>query len=289
MSEKIIIVTESYYSFPLILELEASNRLKKVLLTEQSAMYVSQLSLQIPKERIMIIKDPSNPLKDIEYTNTCLVYGYSHKITHLRSTMLNIHFGPLPENKGPDPVFWTLKQGKALAYVCIHEVSDSIDSGKIYLEKSIEIYPQETYGMLSTRLSVFSIEVVNELLSASLEPREQDPTSEHVYGSPSDEDITIDWSQMNSSEIQNLVNACNPKYGGSHTLLNNQPVKLIEVSTTHATTAIQPGSILKNSGEDLLVGCSDGLLLKIDIISIPEGIVSGQKLAHQLPLNSRFT
>src|SRR5690606_3584926 len=50
----------------------------------------------------------------------------------------NIHFGALPEYKGPTPVFWHFKHGAKTLSVSIHRINRKLDEGPLVWQKHIE-------------------------------------------------------------------------------------------------------------------------------------------------------
>ncbi|MDW7694085.1 hypothetical protein R9C00_04965 [Flammeovirgaceae bacterium SG7u.111] len=94
--------------------------------------------------------------------------------------------------------------------------------------------------------------------------------------------MTIDWQNQTADQIEALVNASNPVYGGAITYFRNAIVRVLEVSpaTMADATILRPGSIVHASQiEGLFVLCSDYKFLKINIIRSQEAILSGNKLA----------
>lgn len=52
--------------------------------------------------------------------------------------VLNIHPGPLPEWRGPDPVYWMMKLGEREFGITLHEVSTEFDTGDIFYVYKID-------------------------------------------------------------------------------------------------------------------------------------------------------
>lgn len=286
MYQRIGILTSTYLPMPLIMTLKEQGLLEQVMLHNDAAMLQDSLSSMIAPLAIDAIPDPTNPpIKD-----TCdlvIVMGYPAKITgNYDAKLVNIHFGPLPENKGPDPVFWTLKNGKLLSYVAIHEINpdESFDSGLVLKEKSFDIAPGENYGLLSSRLSHLCIELVLELIAGDSTARKQDADRAKYNPMPSGKEFVIDWNEMSSIQIENLVNACNPVHGGARTLLQGGALSIYEVLPASLVVpdadSKQPGEVVHSSLEQgLVVKCKDGNYLKITVMSLNEGIFSGNRIA----------
>jgi methionyl-tRNA formyltransferase len=71
------------------------------------------------------------------------ITGYTHKIaidelSSVPKGILNIHFGRLPQYRGPSPVFWQLKNGEAQLGLTIHQLTNKLDSGAVAWEQTIK-------------------------------------------------------------------------------------------------------------------------------------------------------
>ncbi|MBQ4803320.1 hypothetical protein J8L88_10715 [Aquimarina sp. MMG015] len=199
---------------------------------------------------------------------------------------LNVHFGKLPENKGPDPLFWSIKQGKKQTAITIHQMNKDWDTGKILLEQPIPIIPGETLGMANSKMSYMLDGLIKKgiQLVSDIKNFKPQPTKEITYyNRPSEKDTTISWETQTADEIENLVNACNPKYGGATTYYQGSPIKIIEVSPVDSQPLLgkTAGEIIHaHPQEGLYVYCKYGKILRINIISSDAGILSGVKFVH---------
>ncbi|MFY0601943.1 MAG: hypothetical protein JXR03_19870 [Cyclobacteriaceae bacterium] len=295
MYKKICVVTSSYYSFPLIHHLKQQGLLEQVLLHPKGVLMQEAIQNMIQPLSLAIIGDTTRP----NVTNSCdlvIVIGYPDKIrwTH-NAKIVNVHFGPLPENRGPDPVFWTLRNGKNLAYVAIHELTDQWDAGLVLKEKSVDIMSGENYGLLSSRLSHLSVSLLSEVISGGSKPREQEQDRVQYNSRPDTEDCMIKWSEMSALQVESLVRACNPVHGGAKACLRGTIVSFHEVEPAEINLPkdqnYEPGTIVHSSAkEGLFVICKDLKYLKINVLSLNEGIFSGNKLAALgTPAGTMFT
>ncbi|GGX13218.1 hypothetical protein GCM10007384_13510 [Aquimarina muelleri] len=220
-----------------------------------------------------------------------IVYGFSLKIPEEilsipKYGFLNIHFGKLPENRGPDPLFWSIKNGEKETAITIHQMDKDWDTGKILLEEPIPIIQGETGGMINSKMNFILVQLIEKTLSLIQEPvnyRVQ-PTKNRYNKRPSDIETTINWEEQTADEIENLINACNPKYGGATTYYQGSPIKIIEVSPVDGQLPLlgkTAGEIIHaHPQEGLYVCCKYGKLLKINIVSSDAGILTGNKYIH---------
>ncbi len=231
---------------------------------------VCGFSLKIPKEALQI------PL-----------YGF-----------LNIHFGKLPENRGPDPLFWSIKNGENQTAITLHQIDEDWDTGKVLLTHQVSILPGETLGMLNSKMSYLLKEAIQKalpLINNSENYISQSSKQNHNYNKrPTTKETTIDWENQTADQIENLVNACNPKYKGATTYYQGSPIQIVEVSPVDSHVPLlgkTAGEIVHaHPQEGLFVSCKYGKLIKINIISSDAGELSGTKYIHLgLRQGHRFT
>ncbi len=282
---KITVATASIASAPLLKQLATDRRLAQVILPQTHAILEESVRQNAPGVPITYATRPQE-LGISADADLLLVMGYPQKIdTPLNLTAFNIHFGPLPENRGPDPVFWTIRKGKPIAYVAIHELSNHLDAGKVLKEKGFDILPGESYGMLMNRLSMLSVPTILEVLEGKVTPRDQNETKAVYNPVPSEDDLAVKWNVMNAQEIIQLVNACNPKYGGARAYILDHPLHILEVSIADVDLPPDqsppiPGMIVHASPEQgIFVTCHGQSYIRLNMISMPEGFFSGQRLA----------
>lgn len=195
---------------------------------------------------------------------------------------INIHFSRLPQYRGPTPVFWQIKNGEKLTGITIHRMDRGWDTGKIIKVLEVPIYPGETTGICTARLSQLSVSLLNDVLGQGLETTFQLPELISTYQKrPTIYDMRIDWEGHTATEIEQLVNACNPIGGGALATFRNQPVQLLEVSPVDASgkPGITSGTVIHADGNGLFVQCSDNKVLRINIIKLNEGTLTGFKFA----------
>jgi len=210
-----------------------------------------------------------------------------YQINSLNIPILNFHFAPLPEYRGAQPVFWMIKNQERKGGISIHLITSDVDAGSIVHFEKYELKRQETFGSYMKTIAEFNIHAIAKLFQKLHntkwlnEVKSQKKTDAKYYPKPTLSDITIDWNNMNADQIEALCRACNPWNKGAVTYLNNNPIKIIEVEKVDclANSNEIPGSIslLKESSE-ILVSTIGSECLKLNIVSIDEGIISGTRL-----------
>jgi len=197
----------------------------------------------------------------------------------------NFHYGLLPEMRGADPVFESIRQQKRETGVTIHAMDDGIDKGAIILKQLLPIEPDTTHGLLCTQLSYLGARALPQLLGvlqAGLSGAAQNETMAKYYSRPGPSEVCISWDTQDALSVKALVNACNPWNKGAYTQWNGWPVRIVEVSvnTDSAQDASLPGTVLAaDAANGLIIQCKDNTRLKVNIIYTDEGFMSGHRLA----------
>ncbi|KAF2514953.1 formyltransferase family protein [Flavobacterium foetidum] len=207
----------------------------------------------------------------------------------------NFHYGLLPEMRGVDPVFESIRKQKKETGISVHAIEKEIDKGKIILKKTLPLHADLTHGMLCTNLSYLASYLLPELLillNINEKGSNQDETLAQYYKKPTIADVSIQWEKQDSKAIQALVNACNPWNKGAYTQWNGLNIRLLEVTQTNSisNSSSNPGTILEiTENNGLIIQCYDNTLLRINTVYTNEGFMSGHKLlAFGLKNGERF-
>jgi len=221
-----------------------------------------------------------------------LVFAYGYKIPGElvdipKFGFYNVHFSLLPRYRGRCPVFWQLKNGDEAGGISIHQVTAEFDAGPLLMQKEIQIGPGTSHGIHWGRLSMESVAVIASAVeklkntgSTMLLPQNEASASEAPAPGPND--LAINWETQSAKEIENLVNATNPDYGGAMTLLRGQILRLLEVIPAELNNPVEqpPGTIVyADVNYGLFVACKNQQYLRVNIVHSNEGILSGFKLA----------
>ncbi len=288
---KINLATCSRAALPLINLLEKQGRINKIFIPESHRSFGEHIKAVSKDLPIIVCKKTEVDEQDLTIgSDLLLVFGFPYKLPSYSKKAYNVHFGELPENRGPEPLFWTLKYGKKIAYITIHEITRSFDSGPIYSQKGYPILPGENEGLLNSRLGNLIIPQIESFLNDMPPPKDQNQEEVQYFSHPQDQDLKINWQKMRGEEIQNLANACNPNYIGARTSFNGVPIQLVEVyvhpqfELSEEQKTKTPGQVILANQQGLAVLTSDGLPLFISVAHMHEGTFSSIKLM-QLGIN----
>jgi methionyl-tRNA formyltransferase len=113
---------------------------------------------------------------------------------------LNVHPSLLPDNRGPDPLFWAFWRGDEVTGVTIHLMDERFDTGPILAQQGEPVPDSITEAALEARLATLGGELLVQSLDAladgSARPRPQDEAQATSFPWPSSEDyiVTPNWS-----------------------------------------------------------------------------------------------
>jgi len=169
-------------------------------------------------------------IQEIKEINAYVIFSiYYRKIFHRELLKIpeigciNIHPSLLPEYRGPVPTAWALMNGEKFFGITIHHMDEGMDTGPLLSQKTIEIFPNDTYTTLSERItkigSIFLIETLQAYVSRVIKPIEQDNDKATVTTLLDRKDGEIDW-KMTDEEIDHLVRAYTP-WPGCYTIIQH--------------------------------------------------------------------
>lgn len=221
------------------------------------------------------------------------VFGFPWKITADVLEMpskgfFNFHFGELPFYQGADPIFWQLRNREEHGELTVHRMTSIMDHGPIVWRQKCPMIPGETYGILCQRMGYLAADMLQpfaeHLMSGELIENHQQAIIPSFAKKPEAIDLSIDWEKQSAEEIEWLINAANPKYGGASTLLRGREIRLLEVAPadmngTDNARMSTPGTIVyADAVYGLIVVCNDQKFIKVNVVHLPEGYLSGSKL-----------
>jgi methionyl-tRNA formyltransferase len=147
---------------------------------------------------------------------------------------LNLHPSLLPRNRGPSPIFWSIRRGDAEAGVSAHALSERVDDGPICMQRRVPIGPDETQSSLRRRLgdtaATMAVAIVTAHRTNALHFRSQKSYLATNYGRVSKQNRQLDLTETAIS-IRRHVNA-----------LRNWPLAELGTDRVKWVAAIEPPS-----------------------------------------------
>ena len=179
---------------------------------------------------------------------------------------LNVHPSLLPANRGPEPLFWTFREGSERIGVTIHLMDEGLDSGAIVAQDAIEI-PD---GISYSDLEELSAELGGKLLAQSVWDMYkgvavlliQDATKSSYHAFPRDHDFVVPVSEWNARHVYNFI--CGVASWGSPIvlLIGNKTIEIKKATSySHKTIDINEIEVNEQSGKGFWVKCKQGSVL----------------------------
>jgi len=181
--------------------------------------------------------------------------------------LINVHFSLLPHLRGAAPVQQALIQGYTQTGVSTFWINEGMDDGPLFLQKKLDIAPQDNAKTLFEKLTTLGLETLKETI-LSLEqgkiirtPQQGTPTLAPMLQK---EDALLRPAQLSAEELHHRVRglACGPK--PKVPFLHNGQTEWLQVLQTHlADTDFSqvPGTVLAiERDRGILVKCKKGAL-----------------------------
>ena len=189
-----------------------------------------------------------------------VVAGRSARRTARLGT-LNLHPSALPRYRGPDPVFWQLRDGVRRAGVTVHVATDTVDAGPIVAQREVEAQPGIGAQALTDALVRAGIRaLVAELPDIEHRIRDaapQDHSAATTQPRPGAGDFRLDtsWSAERAYRFIEGVR------GSAATFTIGSDEGEIEVErATGFDSALASGPAIRQSGDVATIRFADGTL-----------------------------
>lgn len=177
---------------------------------------------------------------------------------------INVHASLLPKYRGAAPIQWAIINGEAETGVTTMWMDEGLDTGDIFLQKSIKIKQEWTTLELSKELSHLGgnllLRTIEHIENNNLIRVSQQSLNSTYAPMLKKEDGKINWSKK-TSEIYNLIRGTYP-WPGAFTIREGKQIKIWKAKIYDVDQKPAPGKFIgeiKNKG--FLVGTGDGILL----------------------------
>lgn len=179
-----------------------------------------------------------------------------------RMGAVNIHPSILPKFRGPSPIQNALLDGEKITGTTIMLMDAGMDTGDILKQKTIEVFPDETYFELEEKLIRLSshllLEVLPDLIDQKIVPQKQNGEKATYCKMIQKQDGQIDW-HASAEMIYNKYRAF-ADWPGIFTFWNSKRLKLNRISLASIETSDhQPGEIFE-SDDDICVQAGSGAI-----------------------------
>ncbi|MBR1792237.1 MAG: methionyl-tRNA formyltransferase [Bacteroidales bacterium] len=179
----------------------------------------------------------------------------------------NLHASLLPQYRGAAPINWAIINGERQTGVTTFMLNERIDEGKILLQESCEIDPEDTAETVHDRLAEMGRRIVIRTLDGiadnQLHPTQQ-PEVNHLRTAPKiyKADCAIPWHKC-GHDIENFVRGLSPYPAATMHIIDATGKELLfkvfKVEHQPAENS-SIGSIVSDGIRVLKVGVSDGFI-----------------------------
>lgn len=183
----------------------------------------------------------------------------------------NLHASLLPNYRGAAPINWAIINGETKTGVSTFFIDEKIDTGKMIMQKEVEISKSETAGELHDKLmhigSTLVVDTLNLIQNDNVEttPQQDYPEIKTAYKLDKD-NCFIDWNRS-VKNIYNQVRGLNP-YPSAWSLLKNGDdelnVKIYNVDAIECDHEYSIGTIITNK-QEVKVAAKNGMILLNEI------------------------
>lgn len=193
---------------------------------------------------------------------------------------INVHASLLPKYRGAAPIQWSIINGEEITGVTTMYMDTKMDTGDIILEKEVKIGENETTGELWDRLGDIGAELLLETIEkikAGTAPRKKQGDNYTMAPMLNKEISKINWNELKTKNIKNLVRGLNPIMG-AYSTLNNKKIKFWKVDIIekeeflekykieYDIEKLEPGCIIyANSKDGLYIKTIDGIISVLEI------------------------
>ena len=174
---------------------------------------------------------------------------------------INIHASLLPRWRGAAPIQRAILAGDRETGISIMRMEQGLDTGPVYLTRTIPILPDDDAGSLHDRLAALGassiVDALPQIADGTLAPAPQ-PGKGITYAHKITKlEAAIDW-QRDALEVDRQVRAFNP-FPGAFSLLRREPVKIWHGVAIAGGQGVA-GEILSCGPHGIDVACGNGTL-----------------------------
>jgi methionyl-tRNA formyltransferase len=179
---------------------------------------------------------------------------------------LNVHPSLLPANRGPEPLFWTFREGNEQTGVTIHVIDEGLDNGPIVAQEVLEIPDGINYSELEQKSSDLGgkllaqsvWDVYNEVAVHVI----QDETQSSYHPFPNDDDFVVPIAEWNARHVYNFI--CGVATWGTslHLLVGTKTIHIKKaISYSHETIDQNERVMYWKSEKGFWIKCKQGSVL----------------------------
>jgi methionyl-tRNA formyltransferase len=174
---------------------------------------------------------------------------------------INIHGSLLPRYRGAAPIQWAIIRGETETGVTIMRMDQGMDTGPVFLTRTMSVLPDDTAGSLFERMAPIGalalLDALDGLESGTLVARAQDHDAATYAPMLTKNDGIIDW-HGSARAVADRIRGVDP-WPGAETAMAGERLKLFGAEPVDTPRSGQPGEVLGLSEHGLLVACGSGV------------------------------
>lgn len=240
----------------------------------------------------LAVEEPDNPnspefVERLQRLNPDLVVLVAYRFI-LKPVLLelprlgcvNLHPSLLPRYRGAAPIHRALIAGECQTGVTLFRMNEALDEGDIIAQETVNISDNETYGELSSRLSILGAELLMRCLPDiehnRIQPIPQDRSCASYAPKIRNEERIIDW-RRSAWQVHNLIRGLSP-VPGAYTFLRGKRLAVLRSELVPSLTG-PAGEVLVDNHQLVIAAAEGGLrLLRVRLEGGRE--ISGSELIN---------
>jgi methionyl-tRNA formyltransferase len=261
-------------NLPALQKREQPQTSRSVLPMLQSSVHTSILELawqrNIPVWEVRLLSDPESIRVFAAYQPDIIcVACFSKRIPRGILDIpllgcLNVHPSLLPINRGPEPLFWTFREGNRRTGVTVHLMDEGMDSGAIVAQEAIDVPDGINYAELEAQCAEFGgrllVRSVGELYNGVATPVAQDEEKSSYHAFPCDDDFVVPVAEWDARRVYNFI--CGVASWGTPMIIllgGNETVRVKKaISYSHKDTDRSVSEMDEKPGEGFWIKCKQG-------------------------------
>ena len=177
----------------------------------------------------------------------------------------NLHGSYLPAYRGAAPIQWAIINGETETGLTTFKLAEKVDTGNIYLQEKLPIFPEDNFETLHDRMSELGAKMVLDTVdlidSGSYDLKPQDDSLASPAPKIIKEICLIDWNKP-ATEIHNLVRGLSP-HPAAYFLYKEKVIKIYKTEICKELN-LKPLEFFQTKNE-LIVGCGKDAIQILEI------------------------
>ncbi len=207
-------------------------------------------------------------------------------INTAKKACINVHPSLLPKYRGPNPYIQTILNGETITGVTFHLMDVNYDTGAIIHQKEVNIFPDDTGGLLRSRCCITASKELKFLLS-HFETKLKYPVSQNERNATYQNQISLgesilDFTKETSTQIDRRIRALTP-WLKCCICYHNEFFTFDSYKIYSKVLNKKPSLIIKKTANTLFIVCKDGRIMGFSNLKIKRPF---SRLTTKLYLNN---